>query len=372
MITRGDKTVLVATLVAAMVFGSVVPGATLALAGSDTDDDRGGDPTEELRAVTTGTERSVLVPGERVAAVEPVTGCRVIDSPGRYELQADIVDGRALNCIDIRSSDVIFDGNGHTIDAVQLSNFVSSGIVARDGSNVTVKDVTVTEFKGSGVAFFSTDDTVVSDVRIRDGPLFVSNANATVRAVNVANPNEPDGSGVIVLGSTVTLRDVSATDNRFGFRFLRSGGHTLVNVSATDSSEVAFRFDDAGNNTLEDVSAVDSGGRGFEFVDSGGNTLLDVSVSDTSGEGLSFERSGDNTITDLSVERVDEVGVVFFNDSGGNTLTDLSTVETGFEGLLFADSGENTLTDVSVAGADRNGIGFIRIHAVDGSPNNTL
>ncbi len=372
MISPGGETVLVAALVAGVVLGSAVPGATLAFVGSDADDDREGGPTEEFLAVTTGTERNVFVPGERVAAVEPVTGCRVIDSPGRYELQADIVDGRALNCIDIRSSDVVFDGNGHTIDAVQLSNFVSSGIVARDGSNVTVKDVTVTEFKGSGVAFFSTDDTVVSDVRIRDGPLVVSNANATVRAVNVANPNEPDGSGVIVIRSTVTLRDVSATDNRFGFRFLRSGGHTLVNVSATDSREVAFRFDDAGNNTLEDVSAVDSAGRGFEFVDSGGNTLLDVSVSDTSGDGISFEGSGNNTIADLSVERVDEVGVVFFNDSGGNRLTDLSTVDTGFEGLLFADSGENTLTDVSVVDANRNGIGFIQIHAVDGSPNNTL
>jgi hypothetical protein len=372
MVTPGGETVLVAALVAGVVLGSAVPGATLAFAGSDVDDDWGGGPTEESRAVTTGTERSVLVPGERVAAVEPVTGCRVIDSPGRYELQRDIVDGRALNCIDIRSSDVVFDGNGHTIDAVQLSNFVSSGIVARDGSNVTVRNVTVTEFKGSGVAFFSTDDTVVSDVRIRDGPLVVSNANATVRAVNVANPNEPDGSGVIVIRSTVTLRDVSATDNRFGFRFLRSGGHTLVNVSATDSEEVAFRFDDAGNNTLEDVSATDSGGRGFEFVGSGGNTLLDVSVTNTSGDGLSFERSGDNTLADLSVERVGEVGVVFFNDSGGNTLTDLSTVDTGVEGLLFADSGENTLTDVSVVGANRNGVGFIQIHAVDGSPNNTL
>jgi len=372
MIYPGGETVLVAALVAGVVLGSAVPGATLAFVGSDADDDLEGGPTEGFLAVTTGTERNVFVPGERVAAVEPVTGCRVIDSPGRYELQADIVDGRALNCIDIRSSDVVFDGNGHTIDAVQLSNFVSSGIVARDGSNVTVRNVTVTEFKGSGVAFFSTDDTVVSDVRIRDGPLVVSNANATVRAVNVANPNEPDGSGVIVIRSTVTLRDVSATDNRFGFRFLRSGGHTLVNVSATDSSEVAFRFDDASNNTLEDVSAVDSAGRGFEFVDSGGNTLLDVSVSDTSGDGISFEGSGNNTIADLSVERVDEVGVVFFNDSGGNRLTDLSTVDTGFEGLLFADSGENTLTDVSVVDANRNGVGFIRIHAVDGSPNNTL
>jgi hypothetical protein len=372
MITAGEETVLVAALVAGVVLGSAVPGATLAFAGSGADDDRGGGPTEELLAATTGTEGSVLVPGELVAAVEPVTGCRVIDSPGRYELQRDIVDGRALNCIDIRSSDVVFDGNGHTIDAVQLSNFVSSGIVARDGSNVTVRNVTVTEFKGSGVAFFSTDDTVVSDVRIRDGPLVVSNANATVRAVNVANPNEPDGSGVIVIRSTVTLEDVSVADNRFGFRFLRSGGQTLVNVSATDSSEVAFRFEATGNNTLEDVSAVDSGGRGLEFVDSGDNILEDVSVTNTSAEGISFERSGRNTLSDVVVEEADDVGVVFFNESGGNTLEDVVTTDTTFEGILFADSGDNALADVSVDDADRNGMAFIRIDTVDGSSKNTL
>jgi hypothetical protein len=43
-----------------------------------------------------------------------VTSCTTIDSPGSYYLTADLLSNTET-CINITSSDVIFDGQGHTI-----------------------------------------------------------------------------------------------------------------------------------------------------------------------------------------------------------------------------------------------------------------
>jgi PKD repeat protein len=384
---RGEHAPVV---VAVAVIGGLVSGVVVAATLYHGDDDPASGPAllqtpsglswaPGADGPTSTDDRSLLGSDDPIGAVEPVTGCRVIDSPGRYELQRDIREARESACIDIQSSDVVFDGNGHTIDAVQIRRFTPIGIDVSPPlgsnatiSNVTVENVVITQFTGSAVRFFETDDGLVRDVTIRDGTLGVFVADVTARNVHVSNPAEPDAFGVRVLDATVTLRDVSVADNRFGYLFRWSGGHTLDNVSAVDTNEVAFRFDEAGGNTLEDVSVVDSRGRGFEFVDSGDNTLDDISVSNTSTEGISFERSGSNTLTDVVVDDAGETGVVFFDDSGGNTLEDVFTTDTASEGLLFADSGRNTLTDVSVVDADRNGMAFIRLDTRDGSPANTL
>lgn len=385
-LTLWSKTV--AVVVAATVASSLVSASAVTAVPADTGDAGGGVSVSQsvtaLAAVdggggtTTTAGRAVVAPSGPLPDVTPVTGCRVIDDPGRYELQQDILDAREVSCIEIRSSDVVFDGNGHTIDAVRLSQFTPIGIDVRPTPgptailrNVTVQDVTLTDFRRSGVAFFGTDGGVIRDVRIHDGALTVSTATVTARNVHVSNAGERGATGVRVVDGTVALGDVSVTDSRFAYRFLRSGGHTLVNVSAADVGEVGFRFDEAGGNSLEDVSVVDSAGRGFEFLDAGSNRLTDVAVRNTSGEALLFERSGSNTLTDVAVEQSEGIGVVF-NESGGNTLVDVSTTGTALEGIVFVDSGDNTLTDVSVADAGRNGLAFVRLDADTGSSNNTL
>jgi parallel beta-helix repeat protein len=44
--------------------------------------------------------------------------CRVLDSPGTYTLQNDILNSDQNVCIDIKSRNVIFDGNDHTISGI--------------------------------------------------------------------------------------------------------------------------------------------------------------------------------------------------------------------------------------------------------------
>lgn len=54
--------------------------------------------------------------------VTEISQCTTIDEPGRYVLTSDITDSGARHCIRIIASDVVFDGQGHTLDARTRSN----------------------------------------------------------------------------------------------------------------------------------------------------------------------------------------------------------------------------------------------------------
>ena len=82
------------------------------------------------------------------AAVD-VTGFVQITSPGTYVLQNDIMTSPKLICINISSSDVIFDGNFYTIDGVDAAG--TYGIYVHNNNealqNVTVRNVRMQDWQ---------------------------------------------------------------------------------------------------------------------------------------------------------------------------------------------------------------------------------
>jgi hypothetical protein len=371
-------------VVVLLVFGSVVPGVagasvdgplatgdeiTAQNAGRQSSD---GSPTvsDTLRAAVTDDATvasdgvAALGPTETFAAAEPVSECRVIDSPGVYRLTADVTDSARPTCIDIRSSDVVFDGQGHTIDGVDSSR--TSGVFANGTAaaieNVTVRNLTVSDW-ASGVAYRGATGGLVEDVVAEsndngfsfDG----SDGNTLVNVSAVGSGSE----GFDFSGSGESwLTDVSAEDSDGrGFAFtVDSGDNTLVNVSATDSGSGGFIFaSDAGNNTFENVSAENSGGNGFTFLYvSGDNTLRDVSAAHSGGDGFlfAFRESGDNSLTNVSAVDSDRHGFQF--NAGSNVLDNVTARESGLGGFDFYDDGGNTLTNVSAVDGESSGFEF--------------
>ncbi len=90
----------------------------------------------------------------------PITGPTVIDSPGEYILSQDILDSTALDGIKITSSDVIFDGNWHTIDRLSSSSGVGINVTK---SNVTIKNVKVTDWN-TGIRLHGVSPTGVTNL----------------------------------------------------------------------------------------------------------------------------------------------------------------------------------------------------------------
>ena len=91
-------------------------------------------------------EHPIITTGDRPIHVldilnASVSECGTISSPGDYTLDSDITDNTTDACIYINSSDVIFDGNGHTIDGIDN---LTNGIYTYNVTNVTIKNVIVT------------------------------------------------------------------------------------------------------------------------------------------------------------------------------------------------------------------------------------
>ncbi len=131
-----------------------------------------------------------------------VDGCTTITEPGRYVLSADIENADrgenftfiSQSCIRIESSDVVFDGNDHTVDGFGVSDTTAIRVGGNGTlSNVTVENLAVDEWNRG---------------------VYVKNVtNATVRDANVSG----NALGVFLEDSTaVHLRNVTATDNFVG------------------------------------------------------------------------------------------------------------------------------------------------------------
>jgi parallel beta-helix repeat protein len=97
-----------------------------------------------------------VVLAQPVIAYTSVTGPVVISSPGYYILSNDITTESVNRIIDIRSSDVLFDGMGHTLNGkngtTQLTNNIFAGGFTYYLHNITVQNVTLKN-RSHGIMF---------------------------------------------------------------------------------------------------------------------------------------------------------------------------------------------------------------------------
>ncbi|MFH5800801.1 NosD domain-containing protein [Haladaptatus sp. CMAA 1911] len=87
---------------------------------------------------------------------QKINSCTTIDKPGRYELTTDITNGGGTgisqSCIEIRSGNVVLDGNGHTIDGRGNSHTTAIQINTASINDVQISNVKVTNWH-EGIAF---------------------------------------------------------------------------------------------------------------------------------------------------------------------------------------------------------------------------
>lgn len=82
-----------------------------------------------------------------VSAITYVNNCITITVSGEYILNQSILNNNSIACINISSSDVIFDGNGSTIDGIGSADtygvYVSYSTAL---TNITIKNLNVTDW----------------------------------------------------------------------------------------------------------------------------------------------------------------------------------------------------------------------------------
>jgi parallel beta-helix repeat protein len=174
-------------------------------------------------------EMETPVVGADNVAIERATqvnSCLVIDKPGRYELTQDIADSTADVCIDIRVSDVVFDGNGYTIDGVGTDDSIgvygngtsSPGVRGNDTGtlrNVTIQNVAVTNW-GDGIVYRAVENGRIVDVATganSDDGIQLQDSNENTLNNNTVNDNGGDGITVWGESNRNQLENNTVSDN---------------------------------------------------------------------------------------------------------------------------------------------------------------
>jgi parallel beta-helix repeat protein len=243
--------------------------------GVDTNDDGIGDTLVPYTAGGSITNGGDWLPLIGNTGPVPVTCPAVISSPGVYELQNDCSNtpyNQPWDGIRITSSDVEFDGMGHTIDGKNSPGWTTvHGVYAYTGSalsNITVKNVTVNG-TWQGIYYYQ-----VSNGRIE----------------NITGRNSYD-SIFLIYSTSNTVTNCSVTTSTGIALWPGSNSNTITNNSVRDNSGIAIY--NAQNNIVTD-NAIE-------------NNYGGVSVS---GSSAINNQLFHNTI------RNNEVGIVFDAGSG--------------------------------------------------------
>lgn len=165
-----------------------------------------------------------------VNAATPISSCTTISSPGTYVLNQSITNSNALNCIQITSSDVIFDGAGYTIDGIDAAN--TNGIYVFNVdvlTNVIVINATVNDWK-NGIYYGG----------IINGNIASNNASSNINGIYLSN----------------------------------SGSNTLTGNNVLSNSNDGIYFGSSSNNILTSNNANYNSNSGLEFVSNSGDNNL--------------------------------------------------------------------------------------------------
>jgi len=240
-----------------------------------------------------------------------IASCRVIDEPGRYELAGDIDADSGGTCIDIRSSDVVFDGNGNTVAGAGADGSVGVQVYRGSDSddrlvNVTVRDLQLTGWEdgvvggppvdspgprleladvaveSGGVSLYGVDDSVLRDVTVAEADIGVyvwATTNLTATGLEIAD-GTGEGLFVTELTADSVFRDLTVTGN--------------------DGGGVYFSTDTEGN-TVSDATIRGNGEFGVRYSDSRGNLVRSAAIESTDGPGISVDTADDERLVDVAV-----------------------------------------------------------------------
>lgn len=278
------------------------------------------------------------------AAPTGVDSCTTITEPGEYVLTTDIKDSTEETCIEIESSDVIFDGTGHTIDGV--GNNDTNGVSARGSdnllTNVTTVGLILTDWE-EGIDYGRVDNGNVLNNIVPSGISLslaennsVSNNTGSVDLAesdnNTVSNNAPGG---------VSLFD--ADDNR------------IVNNSAIDTQSDGFSLSAlSSGNVLRENTARGNDGVGISVGNSFGARLIDNTVTNNDGSGIDVSERTGHTLLRNTVKRNGGGGILF--EVGGGTVQNNTVRNNEGRGIVITNLGFSVVSNNVINGNDDDGI----------------
>lgn len=374
------------------------------------DDDNNGICDQPYHLTATNVDQYPLRNVSPLGLYYPITGPTVITRPGRYLVMQDFAAPEAQIGIDVRSSDVIIDGLGHTITGGKKFN--SNGLSVYNES-VQLSNVTVSNLSfGSwfiGANYLNTRDsrtenltTIGNDygiVMTLGERMLLNSSDVSANTYDGLSISSVTGSrfvditadssmyGIWSSGSSVnSFENCTASNNQQGIQFQTSSNNTFQNITAESNTVGLSLLDQSLQNRVE-AGSFSKNGRGIVIENAGNTTVANVTASNcTNGSGIAVTSSAgsvlnsnlaDHNINGIALQNTDGVVVhanqvinntnngILLNGATAALITENSATLNGVSGLLLTGSSRNRIGQNTLTG---NNVGF----RAEGPSDNSL
>ncbi|NLX49443.1 MAG: hypothetical protein GXY82_06145 [Methanospirillum sp.] len=195
------------------------------------------------------------VPGAATTELSYAGRTITISSPGSYVLTHDIAESSLATCIEIRASNVVFDGGGHLVDGTGTGGSIGISVPGpAAGRNVTIRNVRVRDWD-YGVHLHGARDSriescVLSDNLFGGAVLYLDATGNTVAGCTITG----NGYGVVLSSgaSGCAVSGSRITGNECGVYLHASDGATLAHNIIAANTEAGLRYCLSGRSTVYD------------------------------------------------------------------------------------------------------------------------
>lgn len=200
-----------------------------------------------------------------------VTQCREVAEPGRYILTEDIENSTVKECITIVASDVVFDGQGHTLDAADIDHQnegIAAGYTDPSIENVTIQNLVVTDWsQGVGCRSVAANVTISNVTARHNGLRTRSGDGYSLGQDRESDENESEETYAIYVGDgthNVTISESLVVGNSLGILLTNTSNNLIQdNVIRNNSGGAISLFGETWQNRILDNRIVSNGGSGI-------------------------------------------------------------------------------------------------------------
>lgn len=217
-----------------------------------------------------------------------IESCTTIDQSGRYVLTEDVMNATASSCIRITASNVVFDGQGHTVDSDGTGR---RGVYVHDNgtrsTDVTVRNVAVTDWEEAGIAFEAVDEgRITNNTATDNGENGIQLDSSDNNTVSNNNASGNDFFGITLKVSTNNnVVDNGANANGYnGIDVLYSAPNYLGGNDASGNDNDGIRLYGSAHSVLKNNTVNENGGNGLTaYYYSYNNTFVNTTAIGNDG-----------------------------------------------------------------------------------------